>query len=210
MKIVAISISILLLQGCVQWQPLALYEEPLPEQADDGLKGFTSSLIWQEQWTSELWVTQEKKCIELNLENQNAAKGQNFLHLKWNKQAGGCPWLGLGLGWDGWSGKDISMITSSADLTIQLKNFGGKPLKAGLPGALGFEDFSGNQSYVGLFGKYVEGGAIGSDWVTMRIPLADIVSQNPDLDVTAIKQMIITLESEGNIGLDEIVIKNRN
>jgi len=105
MKIVAISISILLLQGCVQWQPLALYEEPLPEQADDGLKGFTSSLIWQEQWTSELWVTQEKKCIELNLENQNAAKGQNFLHLKWNKQAGGCPWLGLGLGWDGWSGK---------------------------------------------------------------------------------------------------------
>ena len=146
----------------------------------------------------------------MQLKNEQAAKGQNYLHLKWNKQAGGCPWLGMGFGWDGWSGKDPSMISNDCALTFQVKNFGGKPLKSGLAGDLGFEDFAGNQSFVGIFGKYVSGGAIGNDWVMMQIPLADILAQNPEIDATAIKQLIFTLESEGEIGIDEMIIQPIN
>ena len=58
-----------------------------------------------------------------------------------------------------------------------------------------------------MLGKYVSGGMIGQDWTQFEIPLADILSQNADLDPTAIKQMIITLESEGEIGIDDIVIQ---
>lgn len=210
MRLIFAFIALLAMQSCVQWQPLSLYDAPLPEVADDGLKGFSAPIIWQEQLTSEVWVTQEKRCIEMQLKNEQAAKGQNYLHLKWNKQAGGCPWLGMGFGWDGWSGKDLSMIANDGALTFQVKNFGGKPLKSGLPGALGFEDFAGNQSFVGMFGKYVTGGAIGSDWVMMQIPLADILAQNPEIDATAIKQLIFTLESEGEIGIDEMIIQPIN
>jgi hypothetical protein len=38
----------------------------------------------------------------------------------------------------------------------------------------------------------------------MVIPLSMILKQNPGLDISAIKQMIFTLESEGNIGIDNI------
>jgi hypothetical protein len=207
MRILTSICLICLLQSCLQWKTTALYDEPLPMEVDNGLRGFSAPVIWQEQLNSEIWVTQEPRCITMKLENAGASQGQNFIHLKWNKQAGNCPWLGIGCGWEGWSGKDISMITQSAMLSFKVKNYGNKPLKAGLPGALGFEDFSGNQSFVGMLGKYVSGGMIGQEWTQFEIPLADILSQNSDLDPTAIKQMIITLESEGEIGIDDIVIQ---
>ncbi len=210
MRILAIICLIFSMQSCLQWKAVALYDEPLPAEVDNGLHGFASAVIWQEQLNSEIWVTQDAKCIAMNLENTGAAQGQNSLHLKWNKQAGNCPWLGIGCGWEGWSGKDISMIAQTAMLTFQVKNYGAKPLKSGLPGALGFEDFSGNQSFVGMFGKYAKDGMIGQTWTAFEIPLRDIIAQNPDLDITAIKQMIITLESEGEIGIDDIVIKPLN
>jgi hypothetical protein len=210
MKIVSALIVLLAMQGCVQWQHVALYDVPQAETIDDGLHGFSAPMIWQEQLTSEVWVTPEKRCIEMQLKNDQPAKGQNYLHLKWNKQAGGCPWLGMGFGWDGWSGKDLSMIVNDGMLSFQVKSYSGKPLKTGLPGALGFEDFAGNQSFVGMFGKYVVGGAIGKEWVAMQIPLKDILAQNPEIDATAIKQLIFTLESEGEIGIDEMVIQPIN
>lgn len=203
-------ILIIGLQSCVQWQPIALYDVPQSRSIDDGLHGFTAPVIWQEQLTSEVWVTPDKRCMEMQLRNDLPAKGQNFLHLKWNKQAGGCPWLGMGFGWDGWTGKDVSMIANDGMLSFQVKSFSAKPLKAGLPGALGFEDFAGNQSFVGLYGKYVSGGAIGKDWVAMQIPLKDILAQNPEIDATSIKQLIFTLESEGEIGIDEMMIMPLN
>jgi uncharacterized protein YneF (UPF0154 family) len=61
-----------------------------------------------------------------------------------------------------------------------------------------------------MFGKYVVGGAIGKEWVAMQIPLKDILAQNPEIDATAIKQLIFTLESEGEIGIDEMVIQPIN
>jgi hypothetical protein len=44
----------------------------------------------------------------------------------------------------------------------------------------------------------------------MQIPLADILAQNPEIDATAIKQLIFTLESEGEIGIDEMIIQPIN
>jgi hypothetical protein len=210
MKILSVAIVFLTLQGCIQWQHVALYDVPQADVKDDGLHGFSASVIWQEQLTSEVWVTPEKRCIEMSLKNDSPAKGQNYMHLKWNKQAGGCPWLGMGFGWDGWSGKDLSMIANEGMLCFQVKSYSNKPLKAGLPGALGFEDFAGNQSFVGMYGKYVLGGAIGKEWVAMQIPLKDILAQNPEIDATSIKQLIFTLESEGEIGIDEMVIQPIN
>jgi hypothetical protein len=84
-----------------------------------------------------------------------------------------------------------------------VKSFSGD-LKAGLPGAIGLEDFSGNQSWVGLYPQFVKGSIIDAEWRKMIIPLNMILKQNPGLDISSIKQMIFTLESEGNIGIDNI------
>ena len=83
-------------------------------------------------------------------------------------------------------------------------------MKSGLPGAVGFEDFSGNQSWVGMFKTYVQNGVIDQQWVRVQIPLSDLIAQNKDVDVTSIKQVIFTLEAEGDILLDEIKIVKRD
>jgi hypothetical protein len=200
---------IFLLFGCSSLKPVSLYDVPLDKEDDGGLPGFYARTIWADQINSEVWSTQSLNCISMQLETKDVYAGTGSIHMKWNKQAGGCPWLGMGIGWEGWSGKDISQIIQIGAFEFRVKSLNG-PLKAGLPGAVGLEDFSGNQSWVGLFSKYVAGGVIDKDWVKIQIPLNDLLVQNRDLDITAIKQVIFTLEAEGDILMDEIKIVKRD
>ncbi len=195
--------------GCSSLKPVALYDFPVDAEDDGGLPGFYASTIWSDQLNAEVWVTQNASCITMQLETNTVFKGTGSIHLKWNKQAGGCPWLGMGIGWEGWSGKDISQILHLGALEMRVKSLNG-PMKSGLPGAVGMEDFGGNQSWVGLFKKYVQGGVIDQDWVKLQIPLSDLMSQNKEVDNTAIKQIIFTLEAEGDVLIDEIKIVKRD
>ena len=202
-------ILLMILFGCSSLKPTALYDDPIQEEDDGGLPGFYARTIWADQINSEVWSTQNLSCISMQLESNNVYAGTGSLHLKWNKQAGGCPWLGMGIGWEGWSGKDISQIIHVGAFEFRIKSLNG-PMKSGLPGAVGFEDFSGNQSWVGLFKKYVQGGVIDSEWVKFQIPLSDLMVQNKEVDMTAIKQVIFTLEAEGDVLIDEIKIVKRD
>jgi len=198
-----------LMAGCSSLKPVKLYDFPLAAEDDGGLPGFYARNVWSDQLNADVWVTQNVSCISMQLETSSVYKGSGSIHLKWNKQAGGCPWLGMGIGWEGWSGKDISQIIQLGALEMRVKSLNG-PMKSGLPGAVGMEDFAGNQSWVGLFKKYVENGVIDQEWVKLQIPLADLMGQNKDVDATAIKQVIFTLEAEGDILLDEIKIVKRD
>lgn len=170
-------------------------------------EGFYATEVWSEQLNGDVWFTQSPNCITVKNEEISA---NHFLHVQWNKQAGDCPWMGLGIGWDNWSGKDLTGLENVASLSLDVRSFGGE-LKSGLPGAIGLEDFSGNQSWVGLYPNFIQGGKIDDQWRTMKIPLSMILKQNSNLDVSTIKQMIFTLEAEGNIGIDNIKwIRNEN
>lgn len=200
---------LLILTSCASLKPVELYDFPLAVEDDGGLPGFYARNVWSDQINAEIWATQSLSCIQMQLESKDVFSGTGSIHLKWNKQAGGCPWLGMGIGWDGWTGKDISTITQVGAFQMQIKSLQGV-MKSGLPGAIGFEDFSGNQSWVGLFKEYVKGGLIKEDWTQMQIPLSDIIVQNKELDVTSIKQVIFTWEGEGDILIDEIKIVKRD
>jgi hypothetical protein len=199
----------LVMCGCSSLKQSSLYEFPASVQDDGGLPGFYAGNVWTDQINGDVWSTQNLNCISMQLETKDVFKGAGSIHLKWNKQAGGCPWLGMGIGWEGWSGKDISQIINIGAFEFRVKSLTG-PMKSGLPGAVGFEDFSGNQSWVGLFKTYVQNGVIDQEWVRVQIPLSDLIAQNKDVDVTSIKQVIFTLEAEGDILLDEIKIVKRN
>lgn len=187
------------LASCIQLKPIALYEEMNADEQTT-FEGFYATEVWSEQMNGDVWFTQSPNCITVK---NDELESNHFLHLQWNKQAGDCPWMGLGIGWDNWSGKDLTGLENQAALQLDVKSFSGD-LKAGLPGALGLEDFSGNQSWVGLYPQFVQGNVIDAQWRKMVIPLSLILKQNSGLDISAIKQMIFTLESEGNIGIDNI------
>ena len=80
---------------------------------------------------------------------------KNSIHLKTNKNPA-CEWIGMGIGWDGWQGKDMSRIMekSAIELVVRVE----KGSISSLPIVFILEDYSENQcyataSYLGIEGE---------------------------------------------------------
>ena len=96
--------AILLMQSCSNVKPLALYDkEDWP--ADGPLKGLGATSVYNEVISSEIWYTQNSSCINVSGETGTASSGANNMRIQWDKPGGGCDWVGMGIGWAGWSGK---------------------------------------------------------------------------------------------------------
>lgn len=203
-RITYATLTLLLLQACSHVKPLALYDsEDWP--AEGPLKGLGSSSIYNETMSTEIWFTQNPSCIQVNGESGSASNGSNNMRIKWDKPGGGCDWVGMGIGWAGWSGKDFSQIYTSAAIAFDVRSLTG-PMK-GLPWAIGFEDFNGAQAWTGFTPSMIEGKVITDQWTTVRVPLENFPFEGRDVDVTSIKQVIMQFESSGTVSMDNIRIE---
>lgn len=189
--------------GCVSVQPKGLYElesaaEPL------NIMGYTQLSIFRDDITDEVWFTKSPDCVMVQQERNQKFEGHGALHIKWNKQAGGCPWLGLGIGWDGWAGKDFSQIYEKAALSFRVRT-DQKPM-SGLPWAIGFEDYGGVQKWTGATPDVVVNGPISGNWTQVKIPLTKFGMQYGDFDIYSVKQVMFQFESNGEVDVDHIEI----
>lgn len=194
----------ILLQACSNVKPLALYDkEDWP--AEGPLKGLGATSIYNEAISTEIWYTQNTSCIQVSGETGSASSGSNNMRIKWDKPSGGCDWVGMGIGWAGWSGKDFSQIYNSAAIAFDVRSLTG-PMK-GLPWAIGFEDFNGEQAWTGFAPSMIEGKVITENWTTVRVPLENFPFEARDVDVASIKQVIMQFESSGTVSIDNIRIE---
>jgi len=196
--------AMLLLQACSHVKPLALYDsEDWP--AEGPLKGLGAASIYNEAMSTEIWYTQNPSCIQVSGETGTASSGANNMRIQWDKPNGGCDWVGMGIGWAGWSGKDFSQISTSAAIAFDVRSLTG-PMK-GLPWAIGFEDFNGEQAWTGFSPSMIEGKVITDQWTTVRVPLENFPFEARDVDVSSIKQVIMQFESSGTVSMDNIRIE---
>lgn len=204
-KLETICWSILLFfsASCTKLQPLGLYnsqDEAVVKSIDD----FTQLEVFSDNITSDLWFTKNELCLKVEQERSNVYSGNGAIHIKWNKQAGGCPWLGMGIGWDGWTGKDISQIYKKSALSFRVKTLG-KPMTQ-LPWAIGMEDFAGGQVWTGATSDVVVKGPISDQWTQVRVPLEKFNPESPTFDMYGVKQLMFQFESNGEVFIDQIEI----
>ena len=202
MRLAALLFISLFFAGCANVQTLGLYDSSIVASTGNEINGFAQTSIFEDDVTADVWFTKEQKCLKVNNEHSTVQSGSGALHIQWNKQAGGCPWLGLGIGWDGWTGKDVSQILNQAALSFYVRT-DDKPMK-GLPWAIGFEDFSGNQKWIGVTEQWVVNGPIQSEWRQVLIPLSAFSLENSTVDFYSIKQLMLQFESNGNVFIDNI------
>jgi hypothetical protein len=88
--------------GCVSVKQNQLY---IPVFNPNDTAFYSASEIYSGQITSEVWATQSENCIQISSSKEAAYEGGLGLHVKWNRQGEGCPWLGIGFGWDNWTGQ---------------------------------------------------------------------------------------------------------
>jgi hypothetical protein len=192
-----------LVWGCVEFKPNQLYIDP---EAGKPRSFFAASQIYSEALTSEAWQTKtDARCLTMEATPNAAFKGKLGLHIKWNRVREGCPWLGVGFGWDNWTGKNLSRIKNTGAIVFYVRMPEGE--RAGLPWAVGLEDYAGGQAWLGMNKNVIKADKITTNWTRIEMPLSEFNWDEQQADASNIKQIIFNLEADGEIFLDEIQIE---
>ena len=178
-------------------KPLSLYDEEVAQPYS--IKGFDQLELFDNELSEEVWSTKNVNCISLSLKTDVK---DTFLQVKWNKDQDGCDWVGMGYGWDMWSGKDMAAVRDTLAIQLLVRSTG--KAFTNIPWAFGFEDYSGNQAWLGYNGSFLKAKEIGSEWTKVEIPLALFPFEENDFDLFNVKQLIVQLFSEGIIDINSI------
>ncbi len=202
---ILLAISILVLgfsvHSCVSVKPNELYVDVF--NPNDTLF-YISSEIYSNYITSEGWFTESKRCIQVETSNEAAYKGELGLDITWDKTSEGCPWLGFGFGWDNWTGKDLSGIKNTAAIQFHVRMVEGE--RTNLPWAIGLEDFTGSQAWLGMSTNAIKAEKITTEWTRIELPLSEFNWDEQEADASNNKQIIFNTEADGRIYLDEVKI----
>ena len=179
-------LAMCILPACVSLQELSLYDNqgvPAP-----GIKGFTMTEIYHDLVSSEMWGVEAVACKTVEKTESVAYKGNSSLHLKWDRTAAGCPWIGFGIGWSNWLAKDISGIMDTAAIQFYARVDSGSLNY--VPIVFLLEGYDGKQSASVMNPLGIEGGKIDQNWTKVRIPLNAFDYKKNGMDLTKIKQFM--------------------
>ena len=128
---------------------------------------------------------------------------KNSLHIKTDKLPT-CEWIGMGIGWDGWQGKDLSGIVNNAAIEFMARVDGYAIYN--IPIVFILEDYSANQCYATAGYLGIEGGEITNKWSKVIVPLSTFSYQTNNIDLTNIKQLLLQCYDKVDIYIDDIKI----
>ena len=200
--------ALLVLAGCVRFQPVALYDgvEPLaaPERPRS-LRLAVEPEIYADANDDTVWFQDDTACTQGGLTEDVVYDGERAVAVSWDRGAEGCEWAGLGFGWDGWAGKDLSSVIPYAAVQMRVRAREGRMY--GLPIVLTLEDYSGGLGFAYTDNKYFERFFIDEEWQSVTVPLADFelaAPGAPALDPTNVKQLMFELQQSGSIYVDDV------
>jgi hypothetical protein len=180
-----------------------LYDED-KRKTKRSIRDFTALDLYTDGISDEIWKTNDNACIAMKQGFEHPKNGSSYLTLQWDKVAGGCSWIGMGIGWDGWTGKNLSAIYDTAAIQLYVRSTSVNIYN--LPLALGIEDHSNQQVWIGFSAGFIENGVITKEWTKITIPLQLFNFEDEKFDGSNVKQLIIQFEASGNIEVDAIEI----
>jgi hypothetical protein len=183
-------------------QQVALYDAASTADTLPHIGNFYSLDIWSDYINSEVWYTPDTNCLLVSNVFDGFAIDNGSLYLSWNKQGTGCEWVGMGIGWDAWSSKNISSIYETAGIQFMARSPRGT--LNGLPWAMCLEDYSGNQAWAGVFSQFIDGNKITENWTRVQIPFTAFDTEQFDADLSIVKQLLIQFEADGQVYIDDI------
>ena len=200
--------GLVLVSGCVQFQPVQLYAGYEPEPTVERprtLELAAEPIIYHDAADDTIWFQDDARCTQGELTSEVVYEGERAVAVSWDRGAEGCEWAGLGFGWDGWAGKDLSELLPYAAIEMKVRAQQGRMF--GLPIVLTLEDYSGGMGFAYTDNKYFERPFIDEEWQTITVPLAhfDIAAPGAKaLDPTNVKQLMFELQQQGSIYVDDV------
>lgn len=196
-------VLLLIFSGCVQFKKATLYDgvEPnIQPPIPSNLSLIVEPRIYDEDAT-DVWGLEKDICQEGSISDV-AYSGKESIKISWNRDAKGCEFAGIGIGWDNWAGKDLSLIMDKVAIQMYVRTQQGRAF--GLPMVLTLIDYSDGMGFSYTTNKYFERSAIDEDWQKVVVPLSSFETEKENLDPSNIKQLQIELQQSGSVYLDDI------
>lgn len=208
-----IVLCIVLFAGCgVRMQHLELVDEWGNSFNNERQQQFADKEIFS-NLSADIWGLEQTDCKHFSRIDSVSFKGKSSLMLQWNK-AGNCPWIGFGIGWNGYAAKDLTSVMQTGNITFYIRAINNIQYIPTLIFLL--EDYSGVQTAAPFKAKYLERYPINVEWQKVTIPLSAFLKANAPLsDFSNIKSLNVECQGEGAVFIDEIFIeegiaKNKN
>ena len=206
-SILIISSIAIALTGCIQFKPMALYsDESGIEVEAKNINGFTALNIFNDEITTEAWGMLNTKFQVFKPEKSITFKGNGSIHCWWDKISDNSQYIGMGFGWDGWSGKNLEDIIDNAAIQFYIRNAKDSVKAVVIVGLI--EDYAGTVAVCPNMteSKFYGGGRINETWKKVTVPLTDFTINKDIVDYSNVKQFIMQFEVKGDVYIDEIEI----
>ena len=110
----------------------------------------------------------------------------------------------MGIGWDAWQGKDLSVVMQSAAIEFMARV--DNESISSIPIVFILEDYTENQCYATASYLGIEGGVVSDKWTKVTIPLQTFSYNKDNIDLTNIKQLLLQCYGKIDIYIDDIKI----
>ncbi len=190
--------------SCVSFKTASLYDGVVPMHKPplpDNINLAVEPVIFYDDVT-DVWGLEEEICKVAEATSETVFRGERAIRMEWDRNTPGCKWAGIGIGWDGYAGKDLSVIMDAAAISFYVRTVSGRMFS--LPFVLTLEDYSGGMGFCYTANKYFERTAIDEEWQQVIVPLADFDLETENLDPSNIKQLQIELQQGGAVFIDHI------
>lgn len=198
-KQIALGILIFCTLSCGSMREVSIYE---PSKSMSAFEQFPYKTLFTSSEENGLWGVKNNTCKEVSFETTNNYIGKDHLHINWNSSS--CNYIGLGLKWGNYKGKNLVPIIESTAIELHLRIDSGS--LSNVPLFFILVDYGGNQCRTKINYLDLEGGKIDTQWRRVRIPLQSFNYEKRGVNMGNIKELRLEFQRKGDLHIDNIVI----
>ena len=185
--------------SCGNMRDVSIYE---PSKSVSAFEQFPHKILFTNSEENGLWGIKNNGCKEISFETSNTYIGKDHLYIKWN--ASKCNYIGMGLKWGNYKGKNLKPILESAAIELRVRIDSAE--LSNVPMFFILEDYSGKQCRAKINYLDLEGGKIDTQWRRIRIPLQAFNYEKRGVNMSNIKELRLEFQRKGHLHIDNIII----
>ena len=198
-KQIVIAILILCTLSCGNMRDVSVYE---PSKSISAFEQFPHKILFTNSDENGLWGVKNNACKQVSFETSNSYVGKDHLYIKWD--ASKCNYIGLGLKWGNYKGKNLKPIIESAAIELRVRINSGS--LSNVPMFFILEDYGGKQCRANINSLNLEGGKIDTEWRRICIPFQAFNYEKRGVNMGNIKELRLEFQRNGHLHIDNIII----
>ena len=196
---IAFGILIICITSCGYMNKVSIYE---PSTSISAFDKFPQKILFTSSDENGLWGIKNNNCKQVSFETKNSYIGRDHLHIKWD--ASQCNYIGIGLKWDNYKGKNLKPIIETDAIELRVRTDLG--VLSNVPMFFILVDYGGKQCRANINFLELEDGKIDNNWRKIRIPLQSFNYEKRGVNMSNIKELRLEFQRSGDIHIDNIII----